>query len=277
MLNAMKPLLARSRSQGTTWQTNSSKAPERRHLVERIKMDTLDKICRRSALISNKTSLRDDALRDARQCIKHASLAIRAIHRNEEPEARQELANGRSSSRACGESLRSRTPASIMPVIPGRFEGILRSRADRRHDPWRTLPTPEALGAEAPPTSTGWRKRWSELRRRCLDLLRRVTTVRWSVCLRLWTKFIHSWSRWTSPTRSRKACAVAPTWRAGSSNARVVTSLSLFGKNSWLKSSTVSRLSFLTSKADAQDQRLRTGDFSPIANAPGIIPARAKI
>lgn len=35
----------------------------------------------------NKTALRDDALRDARQCIKHASLAIRAIHRNDEAEA----------------------------------------------------------------------------------------------------------------------------------------------------------------------------------------------
>ncbi len=38
MLNAMKPLLARSRSpRARPWQTNSSKAPERRHLVRKNK------------------------------------------------------------------------------------------------------------------------------------------------------------------------------------------------------------------------------------------------
>ncbi len=59
-------------------------------------MQALDKICEDIRTdFENKTALRDEALRNARQCIKHASLAIRAIHRNEEAEARAELSQGR--------------------------------------------------------------------------------------------------------------------------------------------------------------------------------------
>jgi predicted translin family RNA/ssDNA-binding protein len=59
-------------------------------------MQALDKICEDIRTdFENKTALRDEALRNARQCIKHASLAIRAIHRNEQNEARHELSQGR--------------------------------------------------------------------------------------------------------------------------------------------------------------------------------------
>ena len=59
-------------------------------------MQALEKICEDIRTdFEHKTALRDEALRSARQCIKHASLAIRAIHRSEEAEARHELSQGR--------------------------------------------------------------------------------------------------------------------------------------------------------------------------------------
>ena len=55
-------------------------------------MDSLDTIC--DAIredFDRRTKVRDEALAQARQLTKHASLAIRAIHREEEGEAFEQL------------------------------------------------------------------------------------------------------------------------------------------------------------------------------------------
>ena len=137
-------------------------------------MYTLDKICEEIRTdFENKTALRDDALRDARQCIKHASLAIRAIHRNEEPEARQELANGREIATRLRESLKVAHPDLY---YAGYTQDALKEYCEAELTVamilGETLPTPEVLGAEAPAYLNGLAETLGELRRRCLDLLR---------------------------------------------------------------------------------------------------------
>ncbi|NLB72258.1 MAG: haloacid dehalogenase [Chloroflexi bacterium] len=121
----------------------------------------------------NKTALRDDALRDARQCIKHASLAIRAIHRGEEDEARQELSKGRELANCLRESLRSNHPELY-------YAGYTQDARKEYCEAELTvamvlgeeLPTPKELNAENPAWLNGLAEAVGELRRRCLDLLR---------------------------------------------------------------------------------------------------------
>lgn len=137
-------------------------------------MRSLDKICDDiRADFENKTRLRDDALRDARQCIKHASLAIRAIHRNEEPEARQELANGRELAIRLRDSLKSAHPELY---FAGYTQDALKEYCEAELTVamilGEPLPTPETLGAEYPAYLNGLAETLGELRRRCLDLLR---------------------------------------------------------------------------------------------------------
>ena len=137
-------------------------------------MRPLDQICDEIRTDFEKTTtLRDDALRDARQCIKHASLAIRAIHRNEEPEAQQELAQGRELARRLRGSLKDSYPELY---YAGYTQDALKEYCEAelavamiKGEP---LPTPEMLGAEHPAYLNGLAETLGELRRRALDLLR---------------------------------------------------------------------------------------------------------
>ena len=55
-------------------------------------MPQLDDICNQIRTVFNqKTALRDEALSKARELTRHSSLAIRAIHREDEAEANKEL------------------------------------------------------------------------------------------------------------------------------------------------------------------------------------------
>ena len=137
-------------------------------------MQALDKICEDIRTdFENKTALRDEALRDARQCIKHASLAIRAIHRNEEAEARQELSQGRELVDQLRLSLKESHPDLY-------FTGYTQDAVKEYCEAELTvamvlglpLPTPEDLHAENPAYLNGITETLGELRRRCLDLLR---------------------------------------------------------------------------------------------------------
>lgn len=137
-------------------------------------MRPLDQICDEIRTDFEKTTtLRDDALRDARQCIKHASLAIRAIHRNEEPEAQQELAQGRELAQRLRGSLKDSHPELY---YAGYTQDALKEYCEAeltvamiKGEP---LPTPEILGAEHPAYLNGLAETLGELRRRALDLLR---------------------------------------------------------------------------------------------------------
>ncbi len=137
-------------------------------------MPSLDQICEEIRVdFENKTALRDEALRNARQCIKHASLAIRAVHRNEEPEAREELRLCRELADNLRETLKVAHPELY---YAGYTQDALKEYCEAELTVamilGETFPTPEMLNAENPAYLNGLAETLGELRRRCLDLLR---------------------------------------------------------------------------------------------------------
>jgi len=136
--------------------------------------DQLDLICdqiRRG--FDQKTALRDEALKQARELTRHASLAIRAIHREDHAEAQAEIALGRELAQALTNTLRTEHPdlffaGYTQDAIKEYCEACL-TVAMIKGEP---LPTPQELDAEPPAYLNGLTETLGELRRRCLDLLR---------------------------------------------------------------------------------------------------------
>ena len=136
--------------------------------------DQLDLICdqiRRG--FDQKTALRDEALKQARELTRHASLAIRAIHREDHAEAQAEIALGRELAQALTNTLRVEHPdlffaGYTQDAIKEYCEACL-TVAMIKGEP---LPTPQELDAEPPAYLNGLTETLGELRRRCLDLLR---------------------------------------------------------------------------------------------------------
>ena len=137
-------------------------------------MPSLDQICEEIRVdFENKNALRDEALRNARQCNKHASVAIRAVHRNEEPETREELRLCRKLSDNLRETLKDAHPELY---YAGYTQDALKEYCEAELTVamilGEALPTPEMLNAENPAYLNGLAETLGELRRRCLDLLR---------------------------------------------------------------------------------------------------------
>ncbi len=136
--------------------------------------DQLDLICdqiRRE--FDQKTALRDEALKQARELTRHASLAIRAIHREDHTEAQTEINLARVLARALTITLRAEHPdlffaGYTQDAIKEYCEACL-TVAMIKGEP---LPTPQELDAEPPAYLNGLTETLGELRRRCLDLLR---------------------------------------------------------------------------------------------------------
>ena len=136
--------------------------------------DQLDLICdqiRRG--FDQKTALRDEALKQARELTRHASLAIRAIHREDHAEAQAEIALGRELAQALTNTLRTAHPdlffaGYTQDAIKEYCEACLTVAMIKGE----TLPTPQELDAEPPAYLNGLTETLGELRRRCLDLLR---------------------------------------------------------------------------------------------------------
>lgn len=136
--------------------------------------DQLDLICdqiRRG--FDQKTALRDEALKQARELTRHASLAIRAIHREDHAEAQAEIAQGRELAQALTNTLRTEHPdlffaGYTQDAIKEYCEACLTVAMIKGE----ALPTPQELDAEPPAYLNGLTETLGELRRRCLDLLR---------------------------------------------------------------------------------------------------------
>ena len=134
----------------------------------------LDLVCEQIRReFDQKTALRDAALKQARELTRHASLAIRAIHRAEHAEAQLELNQARELANALTMTLRDEHPdlffaGYTQDAIKEYCEACL-TVAMIQGEP---LPTPQELGAEAPAYLNGLTETLGELRRRCLDLLR---------------------------------------------------------------------------------------------------------
>ena len=136
--------------------------------------DQLDLICdqiRRG--VDQKTALRAEALKQARELTRHASLAIRAIHREDQAEAQAEIALGRELAQALTNTLRVEHPdlffaGYTQDAIKEYCEACLTVAMIKGE----ALPTPQELDAEPPAYLNGLTETLGELRRRCLDLLR---------------------------------------------------------------------------------------------------------
>ena len=136
--------------------------------------DQLDLICDQIRHeFDQKTALRDEALKQARELTRHASLAIRAIHREDHDEAQSEIHLGRELAQALTRTLRTEHPELF-------FAGYTQDAIKEYCEACLTvamikgevLPTPQDLDAEPPAYLNGLTETLGELRRRCLDLLR---------------------------------------------------------------------------------------------------------
>ena len=136
--------------------------------------DQLDLICEQIRReFDQKTALRDEALKQARELTRHASLAIRAIHREDHAEAQAEIDQARVLTQALTHTLRAEHPdlffaGYTQDAIKEYCEACL-TVAMIKGEP---LPTPQELDAEPPAYLNGLTETLGELRRRCLDLLR---------------------------------------------------------------------------------------------------------
>ncbi len=136
--------------------------------------DQLDLICEQIRHeFDQKTALRDAALKQARELTRHASLAIRAIHREDHGEAQSEIGHARELANVLTTTLRGEHPdlffaGYTQDAIKEYCEACL-TVAMIKGEP---LPTPQELDAEPPAYLNGLTETLGELRRRCLDLLR---------------------------------------------------------------------------------------------------------
>ncbi len=136
-------------------------------------MPDLDDICNQiRQVFDQKTALRDQALSKARELTRHASLSIRAVHREDHAEADLEL----DTCKRLAEELKT----SLAPHPDLYFAGYTQDALKEHVEAHLTvalirgnqLPTPEDLGAEPAAYLNGLTETLGELRRRCLDLLR---------------------------------------------------------------------------------------------------------
>jgi translin len=136
--------------------------------------DQLDLICEQVRReFDQKTALRDEALKQARELTRHASLAIRAIHREEQDEAHLEIDQARKLAYTLTNTLRNKHPdlffaGYTQDAIKEYCEACLTVAMIKGE----ALPTPQELDAEPPAYLNGLTETLGELRRRCLDLLR---------------------------------------------------------------------------------------------------------
>ncbi|HAE85154.1 MAG TPA: haloacid dehalogenase [Anaerolineaceae bacterium] len=136
-------------------------------------MDELDQICDQIRQdFERKNARRDAALAQARQLTRHASLAVRAIHREEVQEAQAELQSARALVTALREGLKDDPDLYFTGYTQDAIKEYVEAQLTVALILDQPLPTPGELGAEYPAYLAGLTETLGELRRRCLDLLR---------------------------------------------------------------------------------------------------------
>jgi len=143
-------------------------------MTERQSMDNLDSIIEKiRATLTERNAARDLTLNRSRELIRYCSLTIRAVHREEFDEAAKLLATARQAAAAMKadiivhpelyytgytqDSLKELTEACVVYAI------VLN----------RSIPTPHEIEVDEAAYLNGLAEAASELRRRCLDLIRR--------------------------------------------------------------------------------------------------------
>ena len=137
-------------------------------------MDNLDAIGDRIRLhLEEKNGARDRALQTSRSLIRNCAHAIRAVHRDERPQARQAI----DEARRLFESLRSELASFPDLYHAGYAQDALKEYSEANIVyalvGGETLPDPDTLGVEYAAFLCGLGEAAGELRRRTLDILRR--------------------------------------------------------------------------------------------------------
>ncbi len=137
-------------------------------------MENLEKICEQIHEEFNaKTVEREEALKKARELIRRASLAIRAIHRGDIQQAQDELQFGQEIVDCILKQLKPEHPDLY---YTGYTQDALKEFCEAKltaaiiHD--QPLPSPIEMGVELPAWLNGLTETLGEMRRRCLDILR---------------------------------------------------------------------------------------------------------
>jgi len=136
-------------------------------------MDQLSNICQEIRQdFEKKTKKRDEALAKARELTRHSSLAIRAIHREDNAEADKELSAVRVGAMELRESLKGDPDLYFTGYTQDAIKEAVEAQLTVALIRDQKLPTPAELEVEYPAYVNGLTETLGELRRRCLDLLR---------------------------------------------------------------------------------------------------------
>ncbi len=138
-------------------------------------MQNLDKVCEQiREEFNDKTAVREQALKNARELIRRASLAIRAIHRDEVALANEELEAGQIILNGIVHTLKPEHPDLY---YTGYTQDALKEYCEAKLTAAiiynEALPSPADLEVELPAWLNGLTETLGELRRRCLDILRK--------------------------------------------------------------------------------------------------------
>ncbi len=119
-----------------------------------------------------RTRVRDAVLAQTRQLTRHASMAIRAVHREEAAEVLAQLASAGELVKQIREELVNDPDLYFSGYTQDAIKEYVEAHITYALVKDEPLPTPQELGAESAAYLGGLTETLGELRRRCLDLLR---------------------------------------------------------------------------------------------------------
>jgi translin len=141
-------------------------------------MDGLDALAEGiHALLRAKNTARDRALEQSRTLIRYSSLAIRAVHREERDVAQANLEQAREQAQALREGLAAYPDLYFAGYSQDALKELAEASIVFALVNNKPLPGPEELGVDIAPYLNGLGEAAGELRRRCLDTLRKGNTA----------------------------------------------------------------------------------------------------
>jgi translin len=120
-----------------------------------------------------KNSARDRALEQSRTLIRFASLAIRAVHRGEQAQAEEQLEQARQQAHTLREGLAAYPDLYFAGYTQDALKEFTEASLVFAMVKGAPLPRPEELEVDIAPYLNGLGEAASEMRRRCLDMLRK--------------------------------------------------------------------------------------------------------
>ena len=137
-------------------------------------MDNLDSIVEKiRATFTQRNATRDLTLNRSRELIRYCSLTIRAVHREEFAEAEQLLNTARSAAAAMKADIAAHPELYYTGYTQDALKELTEACCVYAIILSKPLPTPEAIEVDEAAYLNGLAEAASELRRRCLDLIRR--------------------------------------------------------------------------------------------------------